>query len=44
MPNENEKEAAGKDALNAYESLFGDASADQTVTVANEEADKNETE
>ena len=44
MPNENEKEASGKDALNAYESLFGDASADQTVTVANEEADKNETE
>ena len=44
MSNENDTEASGKDALNAYESLFGDASADQTVTVANEEADKNETE
>ena len=44
MPNENETEASRKDALNTYESLFGDTSADQTVTVANEEADKNETE
>ena len=44
MSNENDTEASRKDALNAYESLFGDASADQTVTVANEEADKNESE
>ena len=44
MSNENDTEASRKDALNTYESLFGDASADQTVTVANEEADKNETE
>ena len=44
MPNENDTEATREDALNTYESLFGDASADQTVTVANEEADKNETE
>ena len=44
MPNENDTEASRKDALNTYESLFGDTSADQTVTVANEEADKNETE
>ena len=44
MSNENDTEASRKDALNTYESLFGDTSADQTVTVANEEADKNETE
>ncbi len=44
MPNENDTEATREDALNAYESLFGDTSADQTVTGANEEADKNETE
>ena len=25
MPNENDTEASRKDALNAYESLFGDA-------------------
>ena len=44
MSNENDTEASRKDALNTYENLFGDTSADQTVTVANEEADKNETE
>ena len=44
MSNENGTETSRSDALSAYESLFGDTSADQTVTVANEEADKNETE
>ena len=38
MPNENDTEASRKDALNAYESLFGDAESSADDTVAEEQA------
>ena len=38
MPNENDTEASRKDALNTYESLFGDAESSADDTVAKEQA------
>ena len=42
MPNENDTEASRKDALNAYESLFGDAESSADDTVAKEQDAKSE--
>ena len=44
MPNENDTEASRKDALNAYESLFGDAESSADDTVAEEQDAKSETD
>ena len=43
MPNEKDTEASRKDALNAYESLFGDAESSADDTVAKEQDAKSET-
>ena len=43
MPNENDTEASRKDALNAYESLFGDAESSADDTVAKEQDAKTKT-
>ena len=42
MPNENDTEASRKDALNAYESLFGDAESGADDAVAKEQDAKSE--
>ena len=44
MPNENDTEASRKDALNTYESLFGDAESSADDTVAKEQDAKSETD
>ena len=43
MPNENETEASGKDALNAYESLFGGEEPGANDVVTKEQDAKTET-
>ena len=43
MPNENDTEASRKDALNAYESLFGDAESGADDAIAEEQDAKTET-
>ena len=43
MPNENDTEASRRDALNAYDSLFGDAESGTDDAVAKEQDTETET-